>query len=201
MPFPACTRAACRWYTSHYCEENTLRLCRDLIGPAEATGVELYVVFISNRARQVPVWCQSLADSEYEPVLWDYHVLLMAQHPRGNWIYDLDSTLPFPSQATQYMTHAFRKGASMDERYRQVFRVVPARECADHFASDRSHMRQRGGVYSAQPPEYPPLRGPRASSSNNMEEWINMDASVGRGRVLSLLQMEAFVGSAPYRYT
>ncbi|CAN0448208.1 unnamed protein product [Scytosiphon promiscuus] len=34
-----------------------------------------------------------------------------------------------------------------------------------------------------------------------MEEWINMDASVGRGRVLSLLQMEAFVGSAPYRYT
>lgn len=69
----ACTRAACRWYTSHYCEENTLRLCRELIGPAEATGVELYVVFISSRARQVPVWCQSLADSEYEPVLWDYH--------------------------------------------------------------------------------------------------------------------------------
>ncbi|CAN0188285.1 unnamed protein product, partial [Laminaria digitata] len=60
-------------YTSHYCEENTLLLCRDLIGPAEATGVALYVVFISNRARQVPVWCQSLADSEYEPVLWDYH--------------------------------------------------------------------------------------------------------------------------------
>lgn len=72
-PAQACTRAACRWYTSHYCEENTLRLCRDLIGPAEATGVELFVVFISNHARQVPVWCQSLADSEYEPVLWDYH--------------------------------------------------------------------------------------------------------------------------------
>lgn len=46
-------------------------------------------------------------------------VLLLAQHPHGNWVYDLDSTLPFPSQAPLYMTRAFQKGAEMDDRYRQ----------------------------------------------------------------------------------
>lgn len=68
-----CTRETCGWYTSHYCEENTLRLCGDLFAPAEAAGVELYVVFISNRVHQVPVWCQRLAQSQDKAVLWDYH--------------------------------------------------------------------------------------------------------------------------------
>lgn len=40
----------------------------------------------------------------------------------------------------------------------RFFRVVPARECTNFFASDRSHMLRRGGVYSSQPPELAPLR-------------------------------------------
>ncbi|CAM9716276.1 unnamed protein product [Ascophyllum nodosum] len=119
-PLPAYTRESCVWYTSHYCEENTLRLCNHLLSPAETAGVELYVVFISNDIRQVPVWCQRLAERQNEPVLWDYHVLLLARHPHGNWIYDLDSTLSFPSQATTYMTLAFRRGqVAVDERFQQ----------------------------------------------------------------------------------
>ncbi|CAN0514767.1 unnamed protein product [Ectocarpus sp. 12 AP-2014] len=39
-----------------------------------------------------------------------------------------------------------------------MFRVVPARECVEHFSSDRSHMMEEGGGYSAQPPGFPPLR-------------------------------------------
>lgn len=50
-----------------------MRLCAHLLRRAEATGVELFVVFVSNQARQVPVWNQLLADSRDEPVLWDYH--------------------------------------------------------------------------------------------------------------------------------
>lgn len=71
--FQECTRADCRWYTSHYCEENSLRLCNHLLGRAESDGVQLSVVFVSNAARQVPVWFQRLADRRDEPVLWDYH--------------------------------------------------------------------------------------------------------------------------------
>ncbi|CAM9216439.1 unnamed protein product [Ectocarpus sp. 13 AM-2016] len=200
-PVLECTRADCRWYTSHYCEENSLRLCNHLLGRAESDGVQLYVVFVSNAARQVPVWFQRLADRRDEPVLWDYHVILLAQHPHGNWVYDLDSTLDFPSPASLYMAQAFRRRMNIDNQFRQMFRVVPARECAEHFSSDRSHMMEEGGGYSAQPPGFPPLRGPRATSSNNMNEWINMDATTGRGRVLNLDEMEAFVARGPHRFT
>lgn len=34
-----------------------------------------------------------------------------------------------------------------------------------------------------------------------MNEWINMDATTGRGRVLNLEDMEAFVGRGPHRFT
>eukprot|EP00752_Nemacystus_decipiens_P009215 g8230.t2 len=195
------TREDCNWYASHYCEENAVRLCAHLLDRAEASDVELFVVFVSNQARQVPVWNQLLADSRDEPVLWDYHVVLLTKHPHGNWVYDLDSTLAFPTQAAQYMTQAFRRGHRMQERFRQKFRVVAGRECVDHFSSDRSHMMQRGGAYSARPPPLTPLRGPRSSSDNNMDEWIRMDAASGRGRVMSLDEMEAFVAHAPHRYT
>lgn len=50
-----------------------LRLCLDLVDHATSAGVELYVAFVSNHARQVPLWRQVLADNEHEPVLWDYH--------------------------------------------------------------------------------------------------------------------------------
>eukprot|EP00903_Cladosiphon_okamuranus_P011770 g11064.t1 len=189
------TREVCDWYASHYCEENTVRLCAHLLDRAEAADVELFIVFVSNQARQVPVWNQRLADNQDEPVLWDYHVLLLAKHPHGNWVYDLDSTLAFPTQAAQYMTQAFRRGERMEERFRQKFRVVSGRECVDHFSSDRSHMIQRGGAYSAEPPRLNPLRGPRSSSDHNIDEWISMDEDTGRGRVMSLLEMEAFINS------
>ncbi len=50
-----------------------MRLCGHLLERAEAAGAQLYVVFVSNECRQVPVWNQRLADSRDEPVLWDYH--------------------------------------------------------------------------------------------------------------------------------
>ncbi|CAM9663208.1 unnamed protein product [Pylaiella littoralis] len=199
-PILECTRMECSWYTSHYCEENTLQLCQHLLGRAQIADVQLFAVFVSNQARQVPVWHQRLADSRDEPVLWDYHVLLLAKHPQGNWVYDLDSTLAFPTQAALYITHAIRNEVNMDMRFRRMFRVVPARECVDHFSSNRSHMIEQDGSYSAQPPCFAPLRGPRATTDNNLEEWISMDAGTGRGRVMSLSEMEAFVGHAPHRY-
>lgn len=83
-PSQAFSREWCSWYTSHYCEENTLRLCSHLLEPAEEAGVEIFVVFISNHLRQVPLWCQRLADRHDDPVLWDYHGGLQSFH--GEWL-------------------------------------------------------------------------------------------------------------------
>jgi hypothetical protein len=40
-----------------------------------------------------------------------------------------------------------------------MFRVIPAQEYLDVFASDRSHMLKADKVtYNAPPPSYPPIR-------------------------------------------
>ena len=80
-------------YTACYCEENVYQLCVRLLalemegsggtggtgGTGGATGLTGYAVFISNRQKVVPVWCQRSAHSADAPVLWDYHVVLMVQ--------------------------------------------------------------------------------------------------------------------------
>ena len=80
-----CARADCGWYTSHYCEENTVRLCGHLLERAESVDAQLFVVFVSNQARQVPVWNQRLAGSRDEPVLWDYHGACHRWGVRYDW--------------------------------------------------------------------------------------------------------------------
>lgn len=44
-------------------------------------------------------------------------------------------------------------------------------------------------------------RGSQSSSADNMEEWVSMDPGTGRGHVMNLGQMEAFVTHTPHRYT
>ena len=87
-----------------------------------------------------------------------------------------------------------------------LFRIVPARDLFDHFASDRSHMvglrrtlcivhahdscqlsSEVPQVYVKPPPAHAPIRGPKAQHSTNlMEGFVNMRASEGFGRVVSL---------------
>ena len=85
-----------------------------------------------------------------------------------------------------------------------LFRIVPACDLFDHFASDRSHMvglrwmlcialaydscqLSSEVVYVKPPPAHAAIRGPKAQHSTNlMESFVNMRASEGFGRVVSL---------------
>ena len=91
-------------------------------------------------------------------------------------VYDFDSTLSFPVSATEYLQSAIRDEQNLLARYRRyrlkkltvffpflvlfsMFRVIPAREYLDTFASDRSHMLKKDKTtYNAPPPPYPPIR-------------------------------------------
>ncbi|KAI0831761.1 N-terminal glutamine amidase-domain-containing protein [Trametes gibbosa] len=145
---------------------------------------QVYVVFISNGGKTVALWSQKAARDGL--IVWDYHVVLVllprgapldssaeshrsptpvsdiqgrAEPPmREAWVYDLDTTLPVPSQwKADYVAGTFpyaldaRLAARMEGRYQSssdrprpappsLFRVIPADEYLDHFASDRSHM-------------------------------------------------------------
>ncbi|PAN19770.1 hypothetical protein PAHAL_3G298400 [Panicum hallii] len=64
-------------HTPCYCEENIYMLCKELmrIGVADLMGTDLYVVFISNEEKKVPLWHQKASNSDDGFICWDYHVI------------------------------------------------------------------------------------------------------------------------------
>lgn len=67
-----------RWISfPTYSEENVYMLCNELIrtGVADPAGTDLYVVFISNEEKKVPLWHQKAGHSDDGFICWDYHVI------------------------------------------------------------------------------------------------------------------------------
>ncbi|KAI3438634.1 hypothetical protein D9Q98_001056 [Chlorella vulgaris] len=151
------TRGDCA-YTSCYCEENVLQLVvqlRALVSPAH-----LNVVFISNPSQAVPIWRQRASvDAGRDYQIWDYHVLLVLQSPsqpaQPALVFDLDTTLPFPCTLGEYQQQALLGGNDLLPRFQRFYRIVPAPLLLQHFASDRSHMRDTEGLWLQPPPPHP----------------------------------------------
>jgi protein N-terminal glutamine amidohydrolase len=142
-------------------------------------SASLFVVFVSSECKRTPVWHQK-AGIQGEPVLWDYHVVLVAkgisqsllrelfsaeysdavcekvkplssctlspvkseiessQQPIMQIVFDLDTELPFPTDAKEYYKQSFRPDLALHSSYEQHFRVIPAEDFISHFSSDRS---------------------------------------------------------------
>ncbi|XP_058687207.1 protein N-terminal glutamine amidohydrolase isoform X2 [Poecile atricapillus] len=145
-PRPACT------YTSCYCEENVWKLCDYIRSQDRHPLEEFYAVFISNDRRMIPLWKQKSGHGD-EPVVWDYHVILLhVTSGEQNFIYDLDTVLPFPCPFDVYSVEAFR----LDDSLRPEFhRMIRADLYLKTFASDRSHMKDADGKWQKPPPPYP----------------------------------------------
>ncbi len=145
-------------YQPYYCEENAYHLARH---PALA-GRDPAVIFIRAAAECV-MWHQRAARAAHEPVLWDYHAVVLARRPWEIW--DLDSTLGCPVPALVYLQRSFRPELRLRPRHAPRLRVVPAAELAATFASDRSHMRTPDGSFTQPPPAWPPIGPPGVASS------------------------------------
>ena len=75
------TREICT-YTKCYCEENVHRLIATLVERGVARDAsDLFVVFISNPSKSVPLWAQKAAREGCWGglVVWDYHVVLLQE--------------------------------------------------------------------------------------------------------------------------
>uniref|UniRef100_A0A804PZQ0 Protein N-terminal glutamine amidohydrolase n=1 Tax=Zea mays TaxID=4577 RepID=A0A804PZQ0_MAIZE len=73
-------------HTPCYCEENVYMLCNELIrtGVADPAGTDLYVVFISNEEKKVPLWHQKAGHSDDGFICWDYHVICIQAKQRSS---------------------------------------------------------------------------------------------------------------------
>lgn len=156
-------------YTPYYCEENIWHLCQE----SRFAPMRAHVVFISNLRRQCYFWYQRAARNADEPICWDYHVILLAKDT--SWkIWDLDTTLAFPSDALAYLNRTFMHVGKTTPEWDPLFRLVDARQFAAEFASDRSHMIDADGNWMQPPPHWEPIGNGRP---NNLQSFIDMDST------------------------
>ncbi|KAH0454143.1 hypothetical protein IEQ34_016067 [Dendrobium chrysotoxum] len=211
-------------HTPFYCEENVYLLCKKLcmLGVADPTALDLFVVFISNDHKKVglvcifprhaltmykgfhsnmsidiaikiqndllhaliPLWNQKASKSSDKLVIWDYHVICIqivnqknAEEGRSSHlIWDLDSNLPFPLPLDQYVSETFRLHLPLMSTYKRILRVIHAPIFLQHFASNRTHMRDPHGNWIAPPPNYEPIIA-QDGSENNLDEYVRIRAA------------------------
>ncbi|XP_030494002.2 protein N-terminal glutamine amidohydrolase-like isoform X2 [Cannabis sativa] len=168
-------------HTPFYCEENVYLLCKKLSkdGIAEADGSDLFVVFISNEKKQVPLWGQKASNRADGAVLWDYHVICVQSKKGGDsapLVWDLDSSLPSPSPLATYVSETVRPSFSLFSEYQRFFRIVHAPIFLGDFASDRRHMKDSAGNWSADPPTYDPIVA-QDGTVNNFNEYMEIHLS------------------------
>ncbi|GAX80286.1 hypothetical protein CEUSTIGMA_g7724.t1 [Chlamydomonas eustigma] len=176
---------------------------------------QCWVVFISNENKQVPLWFQASGDPEQDGlVVWDYHVIMIQDlsdfKGEGTFqdsssealVWDLDSTLTFPTPFGQYAEKALKAGEEINAAFTKLYRVISGAVYLDSFASDRGHMRNSSGEWMSPPPSYPPIVA-KDGCVNNIHRFWDMSDRADRadcndnfGRVLSEKELLQKFGSA-----
>ena len=162
-------------YHPYYCEENVWQLCCN----QKLKSLKKKVVFISNPTKTCPMWHARASSEPGEPVLWDYHVILVCKNPLWQ-VWDLDSTLGLPLTPRKYLSNTFRP--NLPKELQPMFRVVDANEFVEHFSSDRSHMKLEDGSWRSPPPEWPAIYNGEAS---NLSQFTDMNQEF-IGKVMNL---------------
>ncbi|KAH1090526.1 hypothetical protein J1N35_017783 [Gossypium stocksii] len=167
-------------HTPFYCEENVYFLCKKLCSSeiADAQGSDLFVVFISNDNKQIPLWHQKASHRADGVILWDYHIICVQRKKDGgtHLVWDLDSSLPFPCPLATYVSETIRPSFQLFSEFQRFFRVVHAPLFLRHFASDRRHMKDSEGNWTAQPPPYEPIVA-EDGSVHNLNEYMEIRAA------------------------
>lgn len=163
-------------YAACFCEENVFLLCQRLQRRSTNTSA-LYVVFISNNQRQIPLWQQRAASAEDRPILWDYHVVLLeyTQQDRA-LIWDLDSCLELPCAFEKYVQHALMPQHTLPANLQRKYRVVSGQKFLANFASDRSHMMCADASWSSPPPPWPCIVSTEGATAT-LHQYLDMNSS------------------------
>jgi len=172
-------------YASCYCEENVYKLVEKMRSTGKSEDLRhIWVVFISNSDRCVPLWYQNAGREEDGLVVWDYHVILISKENSKTLVYDLDTKLAFPCDFTLYSEKSFGDQTDILAKFHRMFRVVTGEEYLLSFSSDRRHMKD-GGQWLQPPPNWECIKGSK-QEEHNLDSFINMDLRSSPGTVYSL---------------
>ena len=184
-------------YTSCYCEENVYKFIEENSEYFD----DMYAVFVSNPRKQCAIWYQKSSNNPAEtPVCWDYHVIVVAKKSLHFYVYDLDSSLPFPSDLNEYFSRCFRPSNSGIPQWwlqfafatGHYFRPVDGHDFLAKFSSDRSHMIDNDtGQWLSPPPEYQPIFKPDLGS--NLMDFLDFENTSLPGKWLDFNQFFLFL--------
>jgi protein N-terminal glutamine amidohydrolase len=167
-------------YWPFYCEENIWHLVTD----PRVMGEPRWVVFVSNEVRRVAMWNQRAARSPDEPVVWDYHVVLLTRVENGWRVWDLDSVLGLDVSLEAWLRGSFRLAVTPRE-LKPTFRCIEANLFRRELASDRRHMRHPDGTLAAPEPPWPCI-----GTGHNLDRFVDVtDAEIG-GELVDLDGLE-----------
>ena len=138
-------------YTSLFCEENIWHLARSLIDEA-IKEEDIHILFLTNKNKQIAIFNQLSAEPK-QPVIWDYHVILMVKIEGVHYIFDFDTRLDFITSYEFYIKNSLPD--NIISLYQSQFRIIPAKTYLQYFYSDRSHM--KGVISESLFPNYPTI--------------------------------------------
>ncbi len=175
-------------YWPYYCEENIWHLC----GHLEPEVAEALAVVISSESRRVAVWHQRAAGHPDEPIVWDYHVILLERRESTWWARDPDSLLPAPISATDYLRASFPPLPPGLSEHRPIFRLIDSAGYRGGLRSDRSHMRKADGGWQSPPPPTPCI-GQHPLPGSNLMDMVDMRSDFP-GQVCDLSGLDRLLG-------
>ncbi len=136
-------------YTPLFCEENIWQLINSLYMNHYAKPIE--VLFIINQNSSIALFDQNQSNFN-EPVIWDYHVILVALKNNQPVIFDFDSRCDFPTKINDYFELTFPVKYPLSQTYQPYIKAIAAAHYLKHFYSDRHHM--LGLIEESQFPQY-----------------------------------------------
>lgn len=180
-------------YCAFYCEENIWHAC----GDPRVAADERRVLIICNRARKVAMWGQRIAAHPSFPIVWDYHVVLLARTRGQPWqTWDLDARGPRPQPAIDWLERSFQGIERLPLEFEPRFRLVDAGDYRRHLRSDRRHMRRPDGTPMQPPPAWPPIMGEplgEGDDGSNLARFLDMDDSDFIGELFDLPQLRRWL--------
>ncbi len=142
-------------YTPLFCEENIWKLIDSLYMKPIAKPID--VLFIINKNNTIAVFEQKMGSTN-KPVIWDYHVVLLAKSGEDLVIFDFDSLCDFPTPISSYFKLTFPGNKNLFYELIPFIKSIPADHYYKHFYSDRSHMKNIIDVDDF--PGYPAIKSP-----------------------------------------
>jgi len=181
-------------YTPLFCEENIWQLLLSL--STSNPGIEkdkMWVLMISNPTQQVALFNQKSAPLN-QAVVWDYHVILLAEINKHPFIFDFDTRLPFVTSLPVYLKNTFPPIESLPHEFIPYIRKIPAHSYLDQFYSDRSHM-----LKQVEPSDFPDWSLINANKSEHIPlmDYSDMELDIADDsqilKVSSLVQLEQWL--------